>query len=471
MAVSPKKTTRSAAKAPVKGRAAKSGRPRAASSSRSEHSPAAKGRGVSRAKKQEGGFAGLVILLVGLVVLASGAALWFGMERPRAPERYTVDKIDPPKRRNLGGEERSNAVIRRALQDMSGLPYEEALTSPVEEGVKQVDFAIARAMAHRNLPPGGMTVEQAGLREDARGEYHFQRIHIAAGKDADAFLAVLREALGTLADRAYLSHSGGVVWDVRVDGVLTHELVMGGSASRPRDTHAEGPGRVLRRRAPGAPAFLVIVMDDLGQSMPAVRSLLALPYRVTFAVWPYATHAREAARAAHATGREVIVHQPMEPMGYPEVKPGPGAVFISDSESVIAERIRESLRRVPHAVGLNNHMGSKFTRSVRCVAPVLDVLREQGLFMLDSMTHPGSSFYAEAVRRHVPGLRRDVFLDVTATKSAVLRQLRRAEEVAHVTGQAIAIGHPLPETLAALKEWRPRNPDQLVVVSLSDLVR
>jgi uncharacterized protein len=51
---------------------------------------------------------------------------------------------------------------------------------------------------------------------------------------------------------------------------------------------------------------------------------------------------------------------------------------------------------------------------------------------------------------------RDVFLDDEMDQAAVMRQLANAERVAASKGQAIAIGHPHPATLAALREWMPK---------------
>ena len=131
----------------------------------------------------------------------------------------------------------------------------------------------------------------------------------------------------------------------------------------------------------------------------------------------------------------------------------------------------QALARVPYAVGLNNHMGSRFTRDREGVRVVLEILRGRNLFMLDSLTHPRSVFYDEALQMNVRAYRRDVFLDNTISRQAILDNLRRAEETALLTGRAIAIGHPHPETLAALKEWeRLRNPS-VRIVRLRDLPR
>jgi polysaccharide deacetylase 2 family uncharacterized protein YibQ len=135
-----------------------------------------------------------------------------------------------------------------------------------------------------------------------------------------------------------------------------------GSGKQPQQ---DGPGRILRRRAPGEAAWLVIVIDDIGEDMGVLRMLMRLPFAVICAVWPRSTNAKKAAETTHAAGREVIIHQPTEPMKYPEMNPGPNALFVSLPDAEIEARVRDSLDRVPYAVGMNNHMGSLFTRDLR----------------------------------------------------------------------------------------------------------
>jgi polysaccharide deacetylase 2 family uncharacterized protein YibQ len=299
-------------------------------------------------------------------------------------------------------------------------------------------------------------------------------LRIGAQAGSVVFAAALKEALAAWAHDAALFPLRENAWGVSVSGLPTHELILApyDPAAAPGGA-AEGDAAPwgLRRREPGDAARLVIVMDDLGESMRAVEALLDLPYPVTFAVWPDSSHAREAAERGHAAGREIIVHQPMEPMDYPAVRPGPNALLLGADPAAAADIVRRSLARVPHAAGLNNHMGSRYTRDKNAVRPVLDVLAGRGLLALDSLTHPASVFYREARAAGVPALRRDVFLDVDPGVHAVLAQLAKAERMALLTGRAVAIGHPLPDTLQALKAWGRTRNAEIRIVTLRDLLR
>ena len=421
---------------------------------------------------------------VGLAFLAGlvcTALLWLWLHGGQAPAPAPAPK---PSSSGLTKERAANATIMRALVDMAGLPYEESLAAPLEENVKQADYALVQAMLRLGMRPTDTVIEKTELRHGPNGQpgtngdaYHFQRLRIPVGGDPQPFTTALRESLQAWAERAELAQvvadSTKSVWSLSVGGVQTHELVLW--LAKPGAPFAPVPPELRPRPMPslrraGEPARLVLVMDDLGQSMPAVRRLLDLPYPVTFAIWPDSSHAREAALAAHAAGREIIVHQPMEPLGYPKVKPGPGALMAGADEAFIEEQIRKAFAKVPYAVGLNNHMGSRFTQNGAGVRAVLRVLRAKNMLALDSVTHPASQFYAEGLRHGLPTLRRDVFLDVTAKREAVLQQLRKAEKVALLTGHAVAIGHPLPETLAALQEWGRTRNTQVTLVRLMDLV-
>jgi polysaccharide deacetylase 2 family uncharacterized protein YibQ len=66
---------------------------------------------------------------------------------------------------------------------------------------------------------------------------------------------------------------------------------------------------------------------------------------------------------------------------------------------------------------------------------------------------------------------RDVFLDHDRAQPAVARQIERLVQLAEERGSAIAIGHPHPETLAALEEGLPGlRADGVRIVPLSELV-
>ena len=201
---------------------------------------------------------------------------------------------------------------------------------------------------------------------------------------------------------------------------------------------------------------VAIIMDDLGRSLPQARRLLAIEQPVTLAILPGEPHAAAVANAAHAAGREVMLHVPMEPQGYPVVDPGDDALLLSQGEGKWHEAISAQLAQVPHAVGVNNHMGSRFTEDERGMGVVMEVLRGRGLFFVDSLTSNHSVAGSAGSQAGVPVLRRDVFLDNVAEVRAIVREIERLAEKARRNGSALGICHPYPETFAALQQELPR---------------
>ncbi|MGW8312598.1 MAG: divergent polysaccharide deacetylase family protein [Desulfuromonadales bacterium] len=201
--------------------------------------------------------------------------------------------------------------------------------------------------------------------------------------------------------------------------------------------------------------LLAIIMDDLGRSTSTARMLASLAQPVTFSILPDEPQAVDVAEIAYAAGREVMLHVPMEPQGYPAVNPGRDALFVNNSAAQIRHNFDLLLARIPHVIGTNNHMGSRFTEDARALAPVMESLHDKGLFFIDSRTTGNSKVSEVAQKFGVPTMSRDVFLDNVAEVDAITREIRKLENKARQHGMAIGICHPYRETLEALKNELP----------------
>jgi polysaccharide deacetylase 2 family uncharacterized protein YibQ len=231
------------------------------------------------------------------------------------------------------------------------------------------------------------------------------------------------------------------------------------AASLKSEDHKLGSQMHLGRKGGGAnlaKAVVAIVMDDLGPDVAATRQAILLPPAVTMSFLPYARDVAELARAAEASGHEVIVHVPMQPLG-PE-NPGPGALRVDLSAAQNQRRLSLDLARVPGADGINNHMGSRFTADSEALVPVLEQLARTGDFFLDSRTNANTQVVPLARKFGILSSGRDVFLDDIPRREYLLRQLRLLRQVAEANGVAIAIGHPHPVTLWAIKWWIAHHP-------------
>jgi hypothetical protein len=130
------------------------------------------------------------------------------------------------------------------------------------------------------------------------------------------------------------------------------------------------------------------------------------------------------------------------------------------------------LQAVPDVSGVNNHQGSQSTADAVLMAELMPVLRKHNLFYVDSRTTAATVAYDTAQRLGVrSGFRNVPFLDDVAEVDAVRKQLRLALRDAIKKNDAIAIGHPHPATLQALRQTLPEAKAQGVrLVFVSEVV-
>lgn len=194
---------------------------------------------------------------------------------------------------------------------------------------------------------------------------------------------------------------------------------------------------------------LALIIDDIGPSVSKARLFSEFGIPMTFAVLPRFPRSEDLALEFRDAGHEIMLHQPMEPKD-PEINPGPGALYVGDSANKILRVLEENIASLPIATGINNHMGSRFTAYQKEMHETLQIVKERGLFFVDSLTSSDSKGYKTAKTLHVPTACRNVFLDNDLEVSAILRQLQKLARVAVKYGHGIGIGHPFPETAEAI---------------------
>ena len=199
-------------------------------------------------------------------------------------------------------------------------------------------------------------------------------------------------------------------------------------------------------------AKVSVVIDDFGPDLQIAKKFSALPYPVTLSVLPHQAHSREISELAHSNGKEVILHLPMEPLGYPKVNPGKGALLVAMSRDELLRNVRSAFDASPYFDGVNNHEGSRMTQNAEAMKTVLAEVRERGFFFLDSMTTADSKAWKVAREMKTPTRKRDIFLDNSTSVDSIRSQISRLIKIAKVQGTALAIGHPHEATLQALQE-------------------
>lgn len=219
---------------------------------------------------------------------------------------------------------------------------------------------------------------------------------------------------------------------------------------------------------------MAIVIDDFGYAPPElVRRLCAQPVPFSAAVLPYQEFTKESAQIAHDAGKEIMLHLPMEPVGYPGPgkDPGPDAVMYDLSEAEIRARVQKALLEVPWRKGVNNHMGSRITPDRKRMTWILQEIKAAKCFFVDSRTEKESVAFDVAESLQIPSVQRKVFLDDDKSFEEMARQWERALAIARKEGQVLIIGHIYPETVEALEKLIPRTKGQVAFVKASALAK
>ena len=200
--------------------------------------------------------------------------------------------------------------------------------------------------------------------------------------------------------------------------------------------------------------LIALVIDDMGMARAWSQQVVGLLGPLTLAYLPYAEGLPEQTEQARLAGHELIVHLPMEPDD-PTADTGPNALTTDLDDDEIRDRLAWSLDRFGGYVGVSNHMGSRFTGDARAMAVVIDEVVARGLLYLDSRTTAETVGEDMARDAGVPTTRRHVFIDNEADEDAIAARLADLETLARKQGYAVGIGHPRPETIAALARWLP----------------
>ena len=247
--------------------------------------------------------------------------------------------------------------------------------------------------------------------------------------------------------------------------IVSHVSALGVSTHRIRliyDGHEETSYEGLPR--------ISLIIDDLGYDRDMAISFFQLDLPLTFSVLPIAPHTETIVQEANIRGRELMLHLPMEPKGYPSSNPGPGALLTDMDETEIKRTLDAHLSRVTGSRGVNHHMGSYFTERNDKMGIVLRELKKRNLFYVDSRTTKETVALEMARKMGLPSARRHVFLDNELSPKRIRFQMERLLGIARRSGTAIGIAHPHKETLQVLKEYQHRLENNVKLIPASELV-
>jgi len=216
---------------------------------------------------------------------------------------------------------------------------------------------------------------------------------------------------------------------------------------------------------------VAIVIDDLGGETSVSQELLRWDLPVTFSILPFTPHAKTLALEAQRKGKEIILHLPMEPQEYPNLKPGRGALLQKMDEEELLRQLSKDIEAIPYIKGVSNHMGSRLMEDPEKVKIILSELKRRELFFLDSRTTAQTKGLQTAQSIGLRVAERDIFLDHSQNEEDIREQLEKLIHLALSKGKAIGIGHPHPSTIKSLKAMIPTMQEKgIEIVPLSNLV-
>ena len=215
---------------------------------------------------------------------------------------------------------------------------------------------------------------------------------------------------------------------------------------------------------------VVIIIDDIGYNSKIIDQFLSIGFPLTFSVLPFSPQQKRILKKIHDKKCEIMLHLPMEPVEYPRINPGPGALLTTMTPEELSLRLDAALNAIPQAIGVNNHMGSKLTTNAKQMHQILSILKQRGLFFIDSRTANKTVSRKLARTLKLPYAQRTVFLDNQLIPAKIKKQLIQLVQLAGKQGAAIGIGHPHDETFQVLAQELPHLKNKIRIVPASALV-
>jgi len=213
---------------------------------------------------------------------------------------------------------------------------------------------------------------------------------------------------------------------------------------------------------------IAIIIDDVGVSTSLNKILEDINLPLNISILPGQSKSKQMSLVGKQMGWDVLLHLPMEP----REKSWVDSTFIKVGmdRREIEEKVTAYLQELPYVNGINNHMGSLATTKEDIMRVILGIVKDRGLYFIDSLTTPDS--VGEKVSREI-GLKRfakrDIFLDNISDREYIRSQMDRLVGIGIKDGNAIGICHLRKDTLWVIKEYNWKD-KEIELVLLSEIL-
>lgn len=199
--------------------------------------------------------------------------------------------------------------------------------------------------------------------------------------------------------------------------------------------------------------MIAIIISGLGLSDYTTQLALTLPGEATLAFSPYANDVPEWSEKARMLGHEILLNLPMEPRDYPISDPGPHAILAKDDDKKIGKELAWITSRTPHITGVLTPGSESLTDDEEITERLLTALKDHHLMVVIGRTDDTLIIRDVQNRAMAPLLLSTSRIDETITGDAIVEKLGEIEQRALTHGFAIAVAHPYPVTIEAIKQW------------------
>ncbi len=166
--------------------------------------------------------------------------------------------------------------------------------------------------------------------------------------------------------------------------------------------------------APFDNPIISIIIDDIGYRHHDDLAAVNLPGQISYAIMPHSPHAEKISKLTTKTGRDIILHLPMEAIKNKDNRYlGPGALKLEMNKKQFITTLTSNIESIPNIIGVNNHVGSLLTMHTGRMEWLMRYLNTHNIFYVDSVTNRLSVAGSVAKKMNLPYLKRDVFLDNT----------------------------------------------------------
>ena len=199
---------------------------------------------------------------------------------------------------------------------------------------------------------------------------------------------------------------------------------------------------------------IALVLGGMGLNAGLTKQAIeALPGDVTLGFAPYGDNLQAQVNQARASGHEILLQVPMEPVGYPGNNPGPSTIMSDAKPEQNLAALNWLMSRFAGYSGITNYMGARLLVTEDALRPLMKEVKARGLVYLEdaSVNMTLSPKVSQDLR--LPMQRATMVIDADPTAPAINAALQKLEQQARQNGSVIATGSGLDVTIETVAEW------------------